>query len=96
MKNILLIEDEENLNRGISLKTQEGGLCSFFWRLAFLKDCKLFQDNTIDLVICDIGLPDGSGFDLCANIRQRSDVLFLFLTALDTEVDVITGYEMGS
>ena len=47
-------------------------------------------------MICDIGLPDGSGLDLCANIRQRSDVLFLFLTALDTEVDVITGYEMGA
>ena len=47
-------------------------------------------------MICVIGLPDGSGLDLCANIRQRSDVLFLFLTALDTEVDVITGYEMGA
>ena len=48
------------------------------------------------LVICDIGLPDGNGLDLCASIRQKSDVLFLFLTALDTEVDMITGYEMGA
>ena len=47
-------------------------------------------------MICDIGLPDGNGLDLCASIRQKSDVLFLFLTALDTEVDMITGYEMGA
>ena len=92
MKNILLIEDEENLNRGISLKLKKEGY-AVFSAACVSEGLKLFQDNTIDLVICDIGLPDGSGLDLCANIRQRSDVLFLFLTALDTEVDVITGYE---
>lgn len=95
MKNILLIEDEENLNRGISLKLKKEGY-AVFSAACVSEGLKLFQDNTIDLVICDIGLPDGSGLDLCANIRQRSDVLFLFLTALDTEVDVITGYEMGA
>ena len=90
-----IIEDEENLNRGISLKLKKEGY-AVFSAACVSEGLKLFQDNTIDLVICDIGLPDGSGLDLCANIRQRSDVLFLFLTALDTEVDVITGYEMGA
>ena len=80
MKNILLIEDEENLNRGISLKLKKEGY-AVFSAACVSEGLKLFQDNTIDLVICDIGLPDGSGLDLCANIRQRSDVLFLFLTA---------------
>lgn len=94
MKNILLIEDEENLNRGISLKLKKEGY-AVFSAACVSEGLKLFQDNTIDLVICDIGLPDGSGLDLCANIRQRSDVLFLFLTALDTEVDVITGYHQA-
>ena len=95
MNNILLIEDEENLNRGISLKLQKEGYAVFSANCAS-EGLKLFRDNTIDLVICDIGLPDGSGLEICANIRQQSDVLFLFLTALDTEVDVITGYEMGA
>lgn len=95
MKSILLIEDEENLNRGISLKLKKEGY-AVFSATCVSEGLKLFQDNTIDLVICDIGLPDGSGLELCANIRQRSDVLFLLLTALDTEVDVITGYEMGA
>ena len=95
MKNILLIEDEDNLNRGISLKLQKEGY-TVFSAATVAEGLSLFQANTIDLVICDIGLPDGSGLDLCASIRQKSDVLFLFLTALDTEVDMITGYEMGA
>lgn len=85
MKNILLIEDEDNLNRGISLKLQKEGY-TVFSAATVAEGLSLFQANTIDLVICDIGLPDGSGLDLCASIRQKSDVLFLFLTALDTEV----------
>ena len=71
MKNILLIEDEENLNRGISLKLKKEGY-AVFSAACVSEGLKLFQDNTIDLVICDIGLPDGSGLDLCANIRQRT------------------------
>ena len=95
MKNILLIEDEDNLNRGISLKLQKEGY-TVFSAATVAEGLSLFQANTIDLVICDIGLPDGNGLDLCASIRKKSDVLFLFLTALDTEVDMITGYEMGA
>lgn len=94
MKNILLIEDEDNLNRGISLKLQKEGY-TVFSAAAVAEGLSLFHANPIDLVICDIGLPDGSGLDVCASIRQKSDVLFLFLTALDTEVDMITGYEWG-
>ena len=63
MKNILLIEDEENLNRGISLKLKKEGY-AVFSAACVSEGLKLFQDNTIDLVICDIGLPDGSGLDL--------------------------------
>ena len=95
MKNILLIEDEENLNRGISLKLQKENY-TVFSAATVAEGLNLFHTNAIDLVICDIGLPDGNGLDLCASIRQKSDVLFLFLTALDTEVDMITGYEMGA
>lgn len=95
MNHILLIEDEENLNRGISLKLQKEGYIVFSTASA-AEGLDLFQNNKIDLVICDIGLPDGNGLDICAHIRQKSDVLFLFLTALDTEIDMITGYEMGA
>ena len=71
MQNILLIEDEENLNRGISLKLKKEGYT-------------VFSASTV------------TGLDVCNTLRKKSDVLFLFLTALDTEVDMITGYEMGA
>ena len=61
MKNILLIEDEENLNRGISLKLKKEGY-AVFSAACVSEGLKLFQDNTIDLVICDIGLLLWSSF----------------------------------
>lgn len=95
MQNILLIEDEENLNRGISLKLKKEGY-TVFSASTVTEGLYIFHNNKIDLVICDIGLPDGTGLDVCNTLRKKSDVLFLFLTALDTEVDMITGYEMGA
>lgn len=92
---ILLVEDDASLNRGISLKLSKEG---YTVRSA---DCirkarQLFRENQIALIICDIGLPDGSGLDFCAEIRRESSVLFLFLTAMDTEIDMICGYEAGA
>jgi DNA-binding response OmpR family regulator len=63
MKHILLVEDDESLNRGVSLKlTKEGYHVETAFTLAEAR--KLFAAEGVDLVICDIGLPDGSGLDL--------------------------------
>ena len=92
---ILLLEDEESLNRGISLKLEKEGY--LVDRAHTLKEAYgLFEQNIPDLIICDVGLPDGSGLDFCVAIRKKSDVLFLFLTAMDTELDMITGYDAGA
>ena len=48
-----------------------------------------------DCILLDVGLPDGSGFDLCQQIRARSTVPILFLTARDSEIDRILGLELG-
>ncbi len=47
------------------------------------------------LVILDVGLPDGSGFDFCKSIRRQSAVPVLFLTARNTELDRVLGLELG-
>ena len=47
------------------------------------------------LVVLDVGLPDGSGFDVCKTIRTRSAVPVLFLTARNTELDRVLGLELG-
>lgn len=48
-----------------------------------------------DLVILDVSLPDGSGYDLCRKIFQSSKVPIIFLTAADEETDIIMGLDMG-
>ena len=95
MGNILLLEDDESLSRGISLKLQKEGyhvLCAS----GAGESHKLFADNEIDLIISDITLEDGNGLDFCREIRRVSDVFILFLTALDQEVDIVNGYDTGA
>lgn len=80
-REILLLEDDDSLNHSVSLKLKKEGYTvrsAFTVKEAFL----LFRQFSPSLIICDITLPDGNGLDFCARIRQESDVLFLFLTAL--------------
>ncbi len=56
---------------------------------------KLWEKGTYDLVILDVSLPDGSGYDLCRLIRETSKVPIVFLTAADEETDIIMGLDSG-
>lgn len=95
MKNILLLEDDKNLNRGITLTLQKEGYQVF---PAFLlqEATDVFLAEPVDMVISDISLPDGNGLDFGKWVRERSNVCFLYLTALDSEVDIISGYASGA
>ena len=48
------------------------------------------------MIISDITLPDGSGLDFCSEVRRTSNAFILFLTALDSEIDMINGYDIGA
>ena len=95
MGKILLLEDDKSLNRGISFKLKKEG---FEIETAFcIEEAKnIFDNNKIDLIITDIGLPDGSGFDFCEEIRKTSNVYIIMLTALDEEFNAVMGYEIGA
>lgn len=95
MGKILLLEDDKSLNRGISFKLKKEG---FEVETAFcIEEAKnIFDNNKIDLIITDIGLPDGSGFDFCEEIRKTSNVYVIMLTALDEEFNAVMGYEIGA
>lgn len=91
---ILLLEDDKSLRRAISLKLSREGYTVY--EAADLKTGKaLYRKHRMPFVICDINLPDGSGLDFCAELRRECDVYILFLTALDTETDMLKGYEAG-
>ncbi len=92
---ILLVEDEDSLNRAISLKLSKEGY-TVFAASTIQEATALYAKHSVPLIICDIGLPDGSGLDFCQSIRDNSNVMFLFLTAMDAESDIINGYEAGA
>ena len=94
-RKILLVEDDEDLRLSIGRKLERSGYSVY--DAADLKQARrLFKEKQVPLILCDIDLPDGSGMDLCAELRLHSDVLFLFLTAMDTEEDMIRGYAVGA
>ncbi|KOF56053.1 MULTISPECIES: response regulator transcription factor [Clostridium] len=94
MFKILLVEDDEALALGIEFTLQEEGYKVF--RAGTLKEGKsIFETEALELIILDVSLPDGSGYSLCKYIRTKSEVPIMFLTALDEEVNIVLGLEIG-
>lgn len=95
MKKILLLEDDENLNRGISLKLCKEGY-QVFSAYTMQEAQVIFEKEVIDLVISDITLPDGNGLAFGKAVREKSNVLLIYLTAMDQEIDIVNGYDTGA
>lgn len=94
MKKILLVEDNEAISKGL---------------IYFLKDAyevystksnkeaiKIINRVKMDLIILDVTLPDGDGFEICKYIKSKSDTPVIFLTAKDEEDDVVLGFDLGA
>ena len=91
---ILLVEDDLSLAGGLSLAIEKQGFELEVARTAKEAE-RSWADGNFDLVLLDVSLPDGSGFDICREIRRTSKVPIIFLTASDEEIDVVTGLEIG-
>ena len=89
---LLVVEDDRALNQGITLSFGSETVVQAFC----LKEAEKLFDDSIDLVILDVNLPDGSGLDLCREIRKSSHVPIIFLTANDLKIDIVTGLESGA
>ncbi|APQ98657.1 response regulator transcription factor [Clostridium botulinum] len=96
MKNILVVEDDNLLNKTLSYNLKQEG---------YTVDCALIKRQAVeyinkkeyDLVILDINLPDGDGFDLCPKIKSKhKNTAVFFLTAKDMENDMIKGFDLGA
>lgn len=95
MKTIAIIEDDIGLNNGIALalKKEEYQFLQYY----SLKDAKENKvEQRADLLVLDINLPDGNGFDYLRELRQYSDVPVIILTANDMEMDEVMGLELGA
>lgn len=95
MGRILLLEDEKSVNRGISFTLQKEGyeVCSCSCLAEAIRGVDAFSP---ELLICDVTLPDGSGLDAVRYARENSGAYIICLTALDSEIDQVMGYESGA
>ena len=94
MSSILLLEDDLSLINGLSFAFRKHG-----YELEVARTVKevdvVWADGKYDLLILDISLPDGSGFDVCRKVRQTSKIPIIFLTSSDEEMSIIMGLDIG-
>ncbi|MFM6929393.1 MAG: response regulator transcription factor [Bdellovibrio sp.] len=95
MRKILLVEDDLSLGETLTERLRKDYEVS--WGKSLAEAWALFSKNKdFDLVLLDVGLPDGSGFELAAKMKQVSPVLFLFLTAQADAESRLKGFELGA
>jgi two-component system, OmpR family, phosphate regulon response regulator PhoB len=95
MKHLLLVEDDPSLGATLQERLQKEGY-SVSWAQSQADGESAFQNKVPDLVILDVGLPDGSGFELAKKIKSKSVVPFIFVTAMTTAEYRLEGYEIGA
>jgi DNA-binding response OmpR family regulator len=92
---ILVVEDEDSISEPFAEALRRAGFEPLVTRTA-AGALELAAEAEPDLVMLDLSLPDGDGRDVCRELRRRSDVPIVMLTARGTEMDRIVGLELGA
>lgn len=92
---IFLLEDDSAIGIGLSYSLKNEGYGVTVAKTAS-EALKIIKEKTFSLYILDLTLPDGSGYDVCTEIKKTGDYPVIFLTAYDDEVNVIMGLELGA
>ena len=95
MNKILLVEDNELIVKGLTYTLEQSNFEVYSATSVDVALNKVYN-NVFDLIILDISLPDGSGFDICKEVKENYDVPIIFLTAKDSENDVVKGFNLGA
>ena len=94
MIKILMIEDDSTIAFGVKDALEQEGI-----KIDISKDLESgrfnINENTYDLILLDVMLPDGNGYDFCKEIRKINNTPIIFLTACDDEVNVVMGLDLG-
>ena len=93
---LLVVEDDYLLNNTLCYNLSAAGYSvdAAMTKAVATNSC---QKQDYDLIVLDVNLPDGNGFDLCAEIKERRpDTAVIFLTANDMESDMLKGFELGA
>jgi two-component system response regulator RegX3 len=94
-RTVLMVEDESSITEPLTEALEREGFLTEVARTAE-EALAVAQRSLPDLVLLDVMLPDGSGYDVCRSLRERSDVPIIMLTARGEETDRIVGLELGA
>ncbi|AXU49257.1 response regulator transcription factor [Clostridioides difficile] len=94
MSSILLVEDDLSLIYGLEFSIQKSGFSIDIARTV-KEAMQMYEGKNYDLLLLDVSLPDGNGFQICEKVREVSNIPIIFLTASDEEVNVVMGLDMG-
>ena len=94
MINVLMIEDDSTIAFGVKYALEQEG-----FNIDICKDLESGRQNINDkeynIILLDVMLPDGNGYEFCKETRQTLDTPIIFLTACDEEVNIVTGLDIG-
>lgn len=95
-KSLLLVEDDPILGEGLIISFKLEGY-QVQWAKTLAEGKRFYSEGTYDLIVLDIGLPDGPGTELCRMVRsENQDIGIIFLTAQTDEETVVRGLELGA
>lgn len=92
---ILLVEDSDMVAKGLIYSLEQNGY-NVIHKTTEKETLNFLNENLVNLVILDISLPDGNGFDIYENVIKRKKIPTIFLTAKDEEDDIVRGLESGA
>lgn len=94
MSRILFVEDDIALGYALDFSLIDEGF--EVERVGTIQEAKSkFSKGNFDLILLDVNLPDGNGYDFCKYVREKSKIPIIFLTALDDEVNIVMGLQIG-
>lgn len=92
---ILLVEDNEMVAKGLIYSLNQNGY-TLIHKINVKETIIFLKKEKVDLIILDVSLPDGNGFDLYEKEIQNKNIPTIFLTAKDEEDDIVKGLELGA
>ncbi|MDI0265432.1 response regulator transcription factor [Clostridioides difficile] len=94
MLKLLIVEDDSTISFGIKYALEQEGF-SVDIAKDLLSGKEMISSNEYSMILLDVTLPDGTGYELCQYTRKLSQIPIIFLTACDEEVNIVMGLDMG-
>ena len=95
MSSLLLVEDDLSLGATLQERLRREGHDTT-WARSLAEAEQFFSKQVFDLAILDVGLPDGSGFDLARRMNSQKKIPFIFMTAASDAENRLQGFELGA